>query len=394
MTTQRIIYLIAALMLFQTSFAQTAKTDKQFILKGKLNGTPKDSVLIYYANSAGKYVQEAKAISNNEFTISGNINHPTNSMLMFKNKSEIISREDQQYRMRSFYLEPGLMMLTGDPTKMNELSLTGSKTQTENNELISKTASIREEMKPIEDALMKETDHDKSSEIRDKLEPYNQRIKKVTYQFFLDHPNSYVTSDMMKYYVSQMKLDSIKRIYNNFNQELKENDNGKELANEIMKLEAGSPGRMAPNFTTVDLDGKPLSLSDFKGKYVILDFWASWCVPCRKGNPHMIVLYNKYSSKGFDMIGISDDDRKPELAKAAIAKDGVGIWHHILRGLNMDLAMKHLPNPKDLDEKYGIHSIPTKILIDPSGKIIGRYGDSIGGSDEDLDKMLESIFNK
>ena len=126
----------------------------------------------------------------------------------------------------------------------------------------------------------------------------------------------------------------------------------------------------------------------------MLDFWASWCVPCRKSNPHMIELYNKYKSKGFDVIGIADDDGKIAVWNAAVTKDGVGIWHNILRGLNMDMIMKHINNPDDLDERYGIASIPTKILIGPNGKILGRFGDSYGGTEEDMDKMLKSIFDK
>lgn len=108
----------------------------------------------------------------------------------------------------------------------------------------------------------------------------------------------------------------------------------------------------------------------------------------------MIELYNKYKSKGFDVIGIADDDGKIAVWNAAVTKDGVGIWHNILRGLNMDMIMKHINNPDDLDERYGIASIPTKILIGPNGKILGRFGDSYGGTEEDMDKMLKSIFDK
>lgn len=126
----------------------------------------------------------------------------------------------------------------------------------------------------------------------------------------------------------------------------------------------------------------------------MLDFWASWCVPCRKSNPHMIELYNKYKSKGFDVIGIADDDGKVDVWKKAVEQDNVGIWHNVLRGLDWDMIRKNTPNPNDLDQQYGISSIPTKILIGPDGKILGRYGDSQGGTEEDMDKMLASIFDK
>jgi thiol-disulfide isomerase/thioredoxin len=228
--------------------------------------------------------------------------------------------------------------------------------------------------------------------LHDQLGPYQNRIKKVTYQFFLDHPNSYLTAQQMRFYVSNMGLDSSLTVYNGFNAELKATAEVKEVAAKIKEIESGMPGSMAHGFTKVDINGKTLSLSDFKGKYVILDFWASWCVPCRKSNPHMIELYNKYKSKNLDVIGIADDDGKIAVWNDAVTKDGVGIWHQVLRGLNPDMIMKRIYNPGDMDELYGVTNIPTKILIDPNGKIIGRYGDQ-GGTDEDMDKKLESIFN-
>jgi thiol-disulfide isomerase/thioredoxin len=297
-------------------------------------------------------------------------------------------------RTKNFYLEQGTIMLTGNPTKLADLKITGSKTQVDKDELDKLTASIRAEEQPIIDALYKEKDHGKASAIRDQLDPYKARIKRIKYTFFLTHPTSYIVVDEMRVMVSDMGLDSIKRVYNGLNTELKESPLGKNLAIEINKIELGSPGHVAAIFSRIDINGKMLLLADFKGKYVMLDFWASWCVPCREGSPHMLALYNKYKSKGYDVIGIADDDTKDELWKGAVAMDKVGVWHHVLRGLDMDKVKKYIANLDDLDELYGIHTIPTKILIDPTGKIIGRFGDSYGGSDEDMDKMLASIFGK
>lgn len=392
METKKILMTIAALLFLLQCFAQ--QTGKQFTITGALNGAHVDSVLFYYEDAAGQYAHEEKPVVNNAFTLSGTINQPVSSRIMFKKTGEIIPRNQQEGRMREFYIEPTNMTITGDGADVKTLTLKGSATEAEFDELQAKIAPIREEMKPLEAAFMKEKDHEKAAAIHDQFEPYNARIKKITYQFFLDHPNSYVTLDMMRYYVSSMSLDSTKQVYSAFNDELKASAGAKELMQHIKQIEAGSPGAVAPGFTKTDINGKQLSLADFKGKYVMLDFWASWCVPCRKSNPHMIELYNKYKSKGFDVIGIADDDGKPAIWKAAVAKDNVGIWHNVTRGLNWDLIRSNKPNPDDLDQQYGIASIPTKILIDPNGKIIGRFGDSYGGTEEDMDKMLASVFDK
>ncbi|MDB5158014.1 MAG: hypothetical protein JWR50_2721 [Mucilaginibacter sp.] len=394
MNTKRIFCTLTFLGLLQYASGQTANTGKPFTIKGTLTGMKTDSATLYYEGIGGKYKHETMPVKNNQFTFIGNVLHVVSARIIFKKSGEVIPFEKQEERMREFYIEPTAMTITGDPRDVKTLAMTGSKTEKEYEDLNSKIAPIREEMKPIEEAFTKEKDHEKAAMIHDRFEPYYARIKKATYSFFTEHPNSYVTLDMIKYYISSMSLDSTRQIYNAFNDELRATPDAKEIIAHIKQIEAGSPGAVASVFVKTDINGKLLSLSDFKGRYVMLDFWASWCVPCRKSNPHMIELYNKYKSKGFDVIGIADDDGKVAIWNAAVAKDGVGIWHNILRGLNMGMIMNHTPNPDDLDQQYGIASIPTKILINPDGEIIGRYGDSFGGTEDDMDKMLTSIFNK
>jgi thiol-disulfide isomerase/thioredoxin len=153
----------------------------------------------------------------------------------------------------------------------------------------------------------------------------------------------------------------------------------------------GMVGSMASAFETIDINGKLLNLKALRGKYVLLDFWASWCIPCRKSNPHLIVLYHKYNTKGFDIIGISDDDQRQLQWKNAVKQDSTNLWHQILRGAAAITDKANVANPNDLHQLYNIQSLPVKILIDPSGKIIGRYGDN-DTTDDDLDKTLAAIF--
>lgn len=114
-------------------------------------------------------------------------------------------------------------------------------------------------------------------------------------------------------------------------------------------------------------------------------------MPCRKGNPHLLSLYSKYKEKGFEIVGVSDDDSNHDAWKKAVAKDGIGVWKHVLRGLDMKKRMNGEENPEDISDYYGIHSLPTKILIGPDGVILGRYGGG-GENDEAMDKKLKEIF--
>jgi thiol-disulfide isomerase/thioredoxin len=120
-------------------------------------------------------------------------------------------------------------------------------------------------------------------------------------------------------------------------------------------------GAQAPDFSMNDPEGKPVKLSDFRGKVLLIDFWASWCGPCRRENPHVVELYNHYNKKGFDILGVSlDRTREPWLA--AIEKDGL-LWHHVsdLQGWSNSAA-----------RLYGVSSIPHTVLLDKEGKILAR----------------------
>lgn len=147
---------------------------------------------------------------------------------------------------------------------------------------------------------------------------------------------------------------------------------------QIMKnLEIGA---MAPDFTMPDVNGVPVSLSSFRGKYVLLDFWASWCGPCRKENPHVVEAYNKYNEKGFEVLGVSYDypGMRDKWLKA-IEKDGLP-WTHV----------SNLLGWKDPTSKlYNISGIPAPFLIGPDGKIIAKDYDIRG---DNLLNMLSGIF--
>lgn len=148
------------------------------------------------------------------------------------------------------------------------------------------------------------------------------------------------------------------------------------MAGEDENMTAVKIGQVAPDFTLPDLSGKATSLSSFKGKYVLVDFWASWCKPCRMENPNVVQAYNTYKNKNFTIVGVSLDRTKEAWAKA-IQADGL-TWSHVSDLKFWESAVVPL---------YGLNSIPSNMLLDPEGKII-----AIGLRGPELQAKLQEVL--
>jgi peroxiredoxin len=137
-------------------------------------------------------------------------------------------------------------------------------------------------------------------------------------------------------------------------------------------------GSSVPDIKLHDVNGKAVNLSSLKGKVVVLDFWASWCGPCRRENPNVVAAYNKFNSKGFSILSVSLDQPGAKDKWMKAIHDDKLTWTHVSDLKFWDNAVA---------KQYGIQAIPQNLLIDPTGKIIGK---DLRG--EDLDKKLEGIF--
>ncbi|MBE7169447.1 MAG: AhpC/TSA family protein [Williamsia sp.] len=376
------------------------QTPGNFLLNGKWTGAPPAMLYLSYADGEGQPKRDSAQVQNGSFQFKGKITEPAMAYLQIKQAAG--APDGIQ-----LFLEPAVMQLSLDGSNVKEAVLTGSATQKEWDALTKQKEPLRKEIEPLSqkyaaaskayaDAKKRnapEAEQDtlkyRAAAIHDEFEPYNARMAQLDYTFFEKHPASIVTAYYMRFYVSSLPLDSLKLFYNRFGPATQKTSYGKYVADEISKMQAGSPGSMAKNFSTTTIDGKPLQLADFRGKWVLVDFWASWCVPCRKGNPHLKELYTQYKDKGFEVIGVSDDDRDHAAWKQAVEKDGLP-WKHVLRGLKYDPA-KGFDRSTDISELYGIHTLPTQLLIDPTGKIVARYGEAAAGHEE-LDKALAAAF--
>lgn len=223
------------------------------------------------------------------------------------------------------------------------------------------------------------------------MEPYRRIYVERMQEYMQKYPTTALAANFLRMESGRMTPEQMKEAYNKLDATAKETTPGKEIASEIATLERVAPGNPAPEIAKNDLvTGKPFALSSLKGKVVLLDFWASWCVPCRKSNPHVKALYDKYNKKGFDVVYVADNDSNPEEALKAIEKDGIKKYHHVLRGLitkkDENGKLIGFDNSEDVSDRYAIHFLPTKYLIDREGNIIGKV------NDDELDAKLKEIF--
>lgn len=195
--------------------------------------------------------------------------------------------------------------------------------------------------------------------------------------FIKTHPRSPVSGFVIyANFQNNPPVAELEALYQSLDPELRASKFGKVALERLDRMRGTNVGYPALDFTQNDVNDKPVKLSSYKGKYVLVDFWASWCGPCRAENPNVVEAYNTYKNKGFDILGVSLDNTKDKWLKA-IEKDNL-TWTHVsdLKGWSNEVAVK-----------YGIQSIPANLLLDKEGKIIAK---NLRG--EELKARLEELL--
>ena len=357
-----------------------------FVLKGNLAGAEGEKIYLNYTDSLGQQMMDSAVVTGKVFEFRGGIDEPTSAFLMSEDARAMPWESPNAV---SLWLEPGEMHLKLEKGAFKKGVLTGSVTNDEAQELNRALQTVQEKMRKLSEAYRSEQDRDKAAAIKDQMEPYYEEMSEIAVRFIREHPDSYVSVQQMVFRVGSMTYKEARTAYDGLSGRVKKSARAKEVAEDIQKLKNGSPGSPAAMFAKPDIDGGMFDLNALKGKYVIVDFWASWCVPCRKSNPHLKELYKKYNDQGLEVVCVSDDDSDENKWRAAVEKDGIGMFHHVLRGLKR--VGNDFDRSEDISELYGIHSLPTKILIDREGIIIGRYGGG-GEPHEKMDGKLKEVF--
>lgn len=214
---------------------------------------------------------------------------------------------------------------------------------------------------------------------KEEFDAYIQANKQTIMAFVRNKPRSYIALMNLLEHYNWFDENETERIYDQFPQELQCTAYGKILKRKLDAGRAYRPGTMAPDFVKKDMNGKNISLKNLRGKYVLLDFWGSWCGPCRASHPHLKELYKKYGKKvAFVNVAnenVKDLEQAKKLWKQAVKEDGM-TWPQILNNEGKE--------EQDLLKLYNITSFPTKILIDPEGKVVTRLVGAMADPEEFL----------
>ena len=197
--------------------------------------------------------------------------------------------------------------------------------------------------------------------LQSQFQKFVEKAQKQETELLQANGGSFVAAYVITNSMRQVGLERLRERYNYLTDEVKGGPYGKLIAQQIALYESLEVGGTAPDFTAMTPEGDTLSLHQVKGKLKLLDFWASWCNPCRQENPNILKLYQKYQSKGLEIISFSLDN-DPRAWKKAIEEDGM-VWKHF-----SDLKAQGSP----IASMYNLMSIPYTLLLDENNKIVGK----------------------
>lgn len=265
----------------------------------------------------------------------------------------------------ALFLDNSTLTITGKSDNLMACTVTGSALHDQYAKFGQLAKSQNEVMRPLYVAYNEAKKSEKTAEMKkieaqmDELDAKQMTEKIDMIKTLGDSPvAAYVANSISSGIQEPEKLEALVQ---DLGPNLADNKYTKMLVEKIGLMKLTTVGKMSMEFTQNDPDGKPVKLSDFKGKYLLVDFWASWCGPCRAENPNVVKAYQKYKNKNFTILGVSLDRDKDKWLEA-IQKDNL-TWTHVS-------DLKYWDN--EVAKMYGIRSIPANILLDKTGKIIGR----------------------
>ncbi len=351
----------------ESSHIPGESTDTSYAIIGKVTGLETGTIYIFHRQTGNT---DSTALDHGYFKFNGQADTAEYCR---------ISLYDQT---KSFFLMNGKISMLIKKDSLPYAQITGTRVQDEYNYFRNEFSKTVNDQIEAVDKAYDYANHKKNQKAMDSLDKLFTALdleqKQLVMDFTKTHPASVVSAfEIYSNFSYNPRAGQLDSLYQQLDTSVRITYFGQLIRNVIQKTQLTSVGNPAPGFSGNDPSGKQVSLASFKGKIVLLDFWASWCGPCRLENPGVVKAYHKFHDKGFDIFGVSLDDTKTDWMNA-IKKDGLN-WTQVsdLKGWKSDIA-----------SLYGIRGIPMNYLLDKNGIIIAR---ALRG--QELDNKLQELLH-
>lgn len=355
--------------------ASCTSKEPHYVINCRIAGA--DSVtLLLQKRESGNYVKlDSAIVTNGECTIKGGkVDYPQIVYLMPKGRRGGVT----------FYLENSQITITGHIDSLYAAKVQGSKTQDEVDELSALVEPVSEKISGlIEEYRTAQNENDESmmTDLENQINELYDETDKIRMEFVREHPSSFYAASLLSSMSYSLEAGEIDELINAMDTAVSNSKPVMDLKERVEVMKTVAVGQKAPDFTMNDINDIPVSLSSVigKSKLLLIDFWASWCGPCRQENPNVVKVWQEYNRKGFDVFGVSLDRPGAKDSWMQAIKDDKLTWTHVSDLQYWNCAAAKL---------YAVYAIPANFLLDESGTIIAR---NLRG--EDLHNKVKEILD-